>query len=73
MRCGFTISGDYRSRLTVDDWQLLDRNEGQWRAGTVFSRHSEWVYKGACPKSVPAGQEQRPDGDVVPIGAEVLH
>jgi len=73
VRSGFAISGDFESKLTIDDWRVLDRNDGQWRAGTILKRHSEWVYKGACPKSIPAGHEQRPDGDVVPIGTEVLH
>lgn len=70
---GLVISGDFASRFTVDDWRRLDRDEMQWRAGTVLKRHSVWVYKGACPTSIPPGQELRPDGKVVPIGAEVLH
>ena len=71
-RSGFTVSGDFGSRLIVDDWRVLDRGEQQWRAGTVLKRHSEWVYIGDCPTSIPPSQEQRPDRAVVPIGADVL-
>ena len=72
-RFGLTVSGDFATKFTVDDWRVLNRDEGQMRAGTILKRHSEWVYKGGCPSRIPPGQEQRPDGEVVPIGAEVLH
>ncbi len=71
-RSGFAVSGESGSSFTMDDWRVLSRAEGQLPAGTLLTRHSVWVYKGACPKSIRPGQEQTPDGSVFPIGAEVL-
>ncbi len=70
---GFTISGNSGTSYTIDDWRILQHEEGRWPAGTTLKRHAVWLYKGDCPSNIPPGQEQRPDGDIEPIGAEVVH
>jgi hypothetical protein len=62
------VSGDYSTRYTIQSSVNVTGSEDPARNGEHKGTVT-WVYKGACPPEIAAGQVQLPNGDVVDMAS----
>lgn len=62
------VSGDFTSRYTVTRTSTVTGSPEPGRNG-LHKLTETWVFKGACPPDIPAGQVQMPNGDVVDMAS----